>query len=83
MDRAARGPFRTILERDELLRAMAWLDDDQRLVVVLRYWADLTLEGVAARVGWPTGTVKSRLHRALGAMRTRLDLPTAASFDHD
>lgn len=68
-----RDPFRTIFDRDEILRAMASLDDDLRLVIVLHYWADLTLEGVAERVGWPVGTVKSRLHRGLATMRSRLD----------
>jgi RNA polymerase sigma-70 factor, ECF subfamily len=73
---AERDPFRTIFDRDEVLRAMASLDDDHRIVIVLHYWADLTLEGVAARVGWPVGTVKSRLHRGLMAMRSRLDAAT-------
>jgi RNA polymerase sigma factor (sigma-70 family) len=70
--RAVGDPFRTILDRDEVLRAMASLDDDHRIVIVLHYWADLTLEGVAERVGWPVGTVKSRLHRALATMRSGL-----------
>lgn len=65
-------PFRAIHDRDEVLGAMAALDDDQRLVVVLHYWADLTLQDVAARVGWPIGTVKSRLHHGLERMRRRL-----------
>jgi RNA polymerase sigma-70 factor (ECF subfamily) len=70
---ADHDPFRTIFDRDEVLRAMASLDDDHRIVIVLHYWADLTLEGVAARVGWPIGTVKSRLHRGLTTMRSHLD----------
>jgi RNA polymerase sigma-70 factor (ECF subfamily) len=69
---AGRDPFRTCLDRDEVLRAMASLDEDHRIVIVLHYWADLTLEGVAERVGWPVGTVKSRLHRGLRTMRDRL-----------
>jgi RNA polymerase sigma-70 factor (ECF subfamily) len=48
------------------------LEDDLRIVIFLHYWADLTLEGVAERVGWPVGTVKSRLHRALAQMRGQL-----------
>lgn len=75
---ADRDPFRTIFDRDEVLRAMATLDDDHRIVIVLHYWADLTLEGVAGRVGWPIGTVKSRLHRGLMTMRSRLDAATVA-----
>jgi RNA polymerase sigma-70 factor (ECF subfamily) len=73
---ADRDPFRTIFDRDEVLRAMGSLDDDHRIVIVLHYWADLTLEGVADRVGWPVGTVKSRLHRGLMTMRSRLDAAT-------
>lgn len=67
-----RDPFRDVLDRDETLRAVAVLDDDLRIVILLHYWADLTLEGVAERVGWPVGTVKSRLHRALAQMRGQL-----------
>jgi RNA polymerase sigma-70 factor (ECF subfamily) len=75
---SVRDPFRAILDRDEVLRAMASLDDDHRTVLVLHYWADLTLEGVAERLGWPVGTVKSRLHRGLATMRSRLDTATIA-----
>jgi RNA polymerase sigma-70 factor (ECF subfamily) len=65
-------PFRDVLDRDEVLRALDGLEDDLRIVLLLHYWADLTLDGVAARVGWPVGTVKSRLHRALARMREQL-----------
>jgi RNA polymerase sigma-70 factor (ECF subfamily) len=69
----ARDPFRAVLDRDEAVRAVATLDHDLRIVIVLHYWADLTLEGVAERVGWPVGTVKSRLHRGLAQMRDHLE----------
>jgi RNA polymerase sigma-70 factor, ECF subfamily len=64
-----RDPFRAALDRDETLRAINVLDADQRVVVVLHYWADLTLAAVAERTGWPIGTVKTRLHQALERMR--------------
>jgi RNA polymerase sigma-70 factor, ECF subfamily len=64
-----RDPFRDILAQDEAFRAMADLSVDERTVLILHFWADLTLADVAARVGWPIGTVKSRLHRALERMR--------------
>ncbi len=54
-------------------RALDALDPEHRVVVVLRYWADLPLDGIAERVGVPTGTVKSRLHYALRAMRESLE----------
>lgn len=63
-------PFRRVIERDAALRVLNHLDDNERVVVVLHYFADLTLEGIAARLGWPVGTVKSRLHRALEVARS-------------
>jgi RNA polymerase sigma-70 factor, ECF subfamily len=64
----ARDPFGAVLDRDELLARLSVLDADERIVVVLHYWADLTLVSIARALGWPIGTVKSRLHRALDAM---------------
>lgn len=70
LDRPAPGdPFRRVLDRDDVLRTMRHLEDDERLVVVLHFWADLTLTDVATRIGVPVGTVKSRLNRALQRMR--------------
>lgn len=68
----ARDPFAAVLDRDEMLGVLAVLDDDERLVVVLHYWSDLTLAAIAERLSWPVGTVKSRLHRALYQMEGRL-----------
>ncbi len=53
--------------------ALASLDPDHRIVVVLRYWADLTVDEIAVRVGVPAGTVKSRLHYALRALHAELE----------
>jgi RNA polymerase sigma-70 factor (ECF subfamily) len=69
-DRAVSAdPFHQVLERDEVLGRLEQLPDDERAVVVLHYWADLTQEAVAERLGVPVGTVKSRLNRALQLMR--------------
>ncbi len=64
--------FAALFSRDELLRLVDSLPDDERAVIVLHYWADLTLEAVADRLGWRTGTVKSRLHRALEQLRASM-----------
>lgn len=72
-------PFALITNRDQVLRAAARLDDDERLVVVLRFWADLSLADIADRTGWPIGTVKSRLHRALRRMAGWLEGPVTAT----
>ena len=65
-------PFRRVYADDELLGAIRALGDDERVVLILHFWADLTLEAVGARLDCPVGTVKSRLHRGLKAMRRQL-----------
>ncbi len=61
------------LEFDAISRAIGRLSPDHRAVVVLRYWADLATDAIAARLGLPPGTVRSRLHYALGALRADLE----------
>ena len=65
--------FGALLARDSVGRALGALTVDQRAVVVLRYWRDLSLEQIAERLGWPLGTVKSRLHYGLAALRERIE----------
>jgi RNA polymerase sigma-70 factor (ECF subfamily) len=48
------------------------LDPAQRAVVVLHYYLDLSLPETAAALGIPVGTAKSRLNRALDAMRIKV-----------
>jgi RNA polymerase sigma-70 factor (ECF subfamily) len=63
----------TTSSRDELGRALACLDPDHRIVVILRFWADMTVEDIALRAGVAEGTVKSRLHHAMRQMRAALE----------
>jgi RNA polymerase sigma-70 factor (ECF subfamily) len=58
-----------LADRDLLDGALRRLEPEQRAIVVLRYYLELSLQETAAVLGVPTGTVKSRLHRALAAMR--------------
>jgi len=60
-------------DRDVLHRALAMLDPDHRIAVVLRYIEDLSPAEIAARTGDREGTIKSRLHYALRQMRAALD----------
>ena len=53
--------------------ALDALDADHRVVVLLRYWQDRTVDDIAERLGVPAGTVKSRLHYALRELRQRLE----------
>ena len=50
-------------------RAVASLPEEHRLVVELRFFAGATLDEIAAALGCPLGTVKSRLHYALEKLR--------------
>jgi RNA polymerase sigma-70 factor (ECF subfamily) len=67
--------FGSMIAGDEVAAAVAGLSSDQRIVIALRYWQDLTLEQVAERLNLPVGTVKSRLHYALRALRQELGGP--------
>ncbi len=62
-------PFKASLARAEVNSLLAVLNPDQRVVVGLRYWKDLSLQQIADTLGIPLGTVQSRLHYALRAMR--------------
>jgi RNA polymerase sigma-70 factor (ECF subfamily) len=56
------GPPDAALDARRLLAA---LPEAQRNAVILRYYHDLGEEEVAAILGCPRGTVKSRLHQAM------------------
>ncbi|MEV0287826.1 sigma-70 family RNA polymerase sigma factor [Kribbella sp. NPDC050820] len=58
--------------RRELQAAVRSLPEPFRLVVTCRYLLDLDEQETAVVLGWPRGTVKSRLHRALGRLRDSL-----------
>lgn len=53
---------------DAVHRAMAALSKEQREVVVLRYFVQLSEAQTAAVLGIPAGTVKSRLSRSLARL---------------
>ena len=65
-------PFGSMFAGDEVASAVARLGPDHRIVIALRFWRDLTLDQVAETLDVPLGTVKSRLHYALAALRTEL-----------
>jgi RNA polymerase sigma-70 factor (ECF subfamily) len=43
-----------------------------RQVISLRFYTDLPVRDIAAALGLPEGTVKSRLHRAVSVLRRSL-----------
>ena len=69
----ASDPTSAVDDHDQIGRAMALLSADHRIVVTLRYYLDLPIDQIAARLGVPAGTVNSRLHNALRQMRQGVD----------
>ncbi|MGV9879429.1 RNA polymerase sigma factor [Streptomyces sp. NPDC003006] len=54
--------------RTALLAALDQLGEDHRMVVIYRYLLEMDEAETAQALGWPRGTVKSRLNRALRAL---------------
>lgn len=59
-------------------QALSGLDPELVAVIVLRFYADLTVLEIAAAMSVPEGTVKSRLHRATAELRRSLPKETMA-----
>lgn len=57
---------------EALQREIAALDEEQRLLIVLRDVQGLSYQEIAAITALPEGTVKSRLHRARMTLKDRL-----------
>jgi RNA polymerase sigma-70 factor (ECF subfamily) len=58
---------------DMMQKAIAALEEDQRLLVVLRDVEELSYEEIVEITGLPEGTVKSRLHRARMTLKQLLE----------
>jgi RNA polymerase sigma-70 factor (ECF subfamily) len=71
-DAASADPAPFAASRDAVARALRVLEPDELLVVVLRFYRDLPVDAIAERLSIPPGTVKSRLHTAMGRLRTAL-----------
>jgi len=62
-----------IADRALVDAVMRKLDERSRSIVVLHYFLDLPISEVAACLGIPIGTAKSRLNRALAELRSGVD----------
>lgn len=60
-------------ERDRSVQEMmSLLKGDERAIIILRYWNDLSYEEIADALGINVGVVKSRLFRARQALANRI-----------
>jgi RNA polymerase sigma-70 factor (ECF subfamily) len=64
-------PAPPVTAASDLGHLLAAMPAAQREVLLLRYADDLSLAQIAEALGIPLGTVKSRLHVALGALKGR------------
>ena len=62
-----------VADRDQLERGFRRLRAEQREVVVLHYYVGMAVPEVAATLGIPVGTAKSRLHYATETLRSALE----------
>jgi RNA polymerase sigma-70 factor (ECF subfamily) len=61
----------------DLFRAVKGLDEDLRTAIALRYFLDLKVDDIAAAIDVPSGTVKSRINRALTRLAQSLGRSTS------
>jgi RNA polymerase sigma-70 factor (ECF subfamily) len=66
-----------IVDEDEVLRRLAKevqaLPHAYRMVIALRYEAEMSYEEMAEALGLPLNTVRTRLHRAKDRLRLALE----------
>ena len=72
-DPAAPDDLLTLADRDQLDRGFRRLNADERAILMLRHYVGYEPSEIAALLGFPAGTIRSRLHHAHRAMRAALD----------
>lgn len=71
-----------IADRDQLEQGFRRLSIEHRAVVVLHHYMGLPLTEIAAALGIPVGTAKSRYHYAMSALRAALEAERRAGIHH-
>lgn len=69
-------PEEIAIHREEIQEVFRCLDEctvDQRLVIVMRYLQELSITETAEALGWSESKVKTTQHRALKAIKTRME----------
>jgi RNA polymerase sigma-70 factor (ECF subfamily) len=71
-DRATLDDIGALLDRDELSRAFRRLKEEERTVLALRYFLDLSTSEAAVTLGIRDVTYRSKLHRAIKTLGAAL-----------
>ena len=69
---------RDLADRDEIERGFRRLNVEQRTILVLHFHVGLSSAETSLVLGIPEGTARTRLHRALRAMRAALEADARA-----
>jgi RNA polymerase sigma-70 factor (ECF subfamily) len=78
-DGATDDPYLSVHDRDQLERGFARLSFEQRSVLVLQHYLNLSHEEMSNLLDIPVGTARSRLHGARSAMRAALEADARSS----
>ncbi|HVT28561.1 MAG TPA: sigma-70 family RNA polymerase sigma factor [Lacipirellulaceae bacterium] len=84
MDRLARSPSPAAFDRVEAIaaaEALGQLGADERELVVMRIWGELTFEDIGEALGISTATAHRHYERALSTLRTILETPCSTNND--
>jgi RNA polymerase sigma-70 factor (ECF subfamily) len=69
-------------QKEVVQRALAELPEDQKQTLVLAYYEGLTQSEIAAKLGAPLGTVKTRMRSGLAKLRARLGSQRGAQLEN-
>ncbi len=67
-------------EMNHLLTGLEHCTGDQKMVIVMRYFQELSIAETAEILGWTEGKVKTTQHRAIKALREKLNEQEANSL---
>ncbi len=83
LESSTMDPTREVVQRDSLERSFRTLTPEQRTVLVLHHHYGYALTEIAAILGVPEGTARSRLHYAVRRVRAALELDDRVELSSD